>query len=180
MRVSQFNSHEVTVPDGRQNFIVAGVAVNPSLAMANHSCDSNYGRVWTGEGGAVAFATRPIGRNEEITDCYHSHDGDDADERRMALSRYLFECQCVACVQNWPSKLPKNVKGLPDSAYLDKSHLKKLDSLGKKFWKGEQKLDFLKTLTTLACSTLRRPHGLLMAVEEALHRALWVEYGRKE
>ena len=38
-----------------------GAAINPTLAMINHSCDSNYGRVWNLESNQVlAFATRPI------------------------------------------------------------------------------------------------------------------------
>ena len=65
MRAAEFNGHEVVCAATRR---VTGFALNPHLALINHSCDANYGRVWGGsgrvgeEGSAVvkAFATRPI------------------------------------------------------------------------------------------------------------------------
>ncbi len=45
MRVAQFNSHEVV--GSAEAPEVIGSAVNPHLALINHSCDANYGRVWT-------------------------------------------------------------------------------------------------------------------------------------
>ena len=46
-----------------------GVAINPSLALINHSCDPNYARVERGKD-VMAFATRRINAGEEILDVY--------------------------------------------------------------------------------------------------------------
>ena len=46
----------------RNRVVKIGVALNPSLALINHSCDPNYRRV---SDGAVTygFACKPIGNN---------------------------------------------------------------------------------------------------------------------
>lgn len=60
MRIVRFNTHQIVaqVPldnrhgvnkDSQATLTVIGFAVNPNLAMANHSCDSNFGRVWQGK-----------------------------------------------------------------------------------------------------------------------------------
>ena len=60
MRIVRFNCHAIREVSNNQNSSI-GVAVNPTLAMINHSCDSNYGRVWKlDEDLVVAYATRPI------------------------------------------------------------------------------------------------------------------------
>ena len=45
MRIARFNCHAIREVTKSQNLSI-GVAINPTLAMINHSCDSNYGRVW--------------------------------------------------------------------------------------------------------------------------------------
>ena len=42
-----------------------GVALNPSLALINHSCDPNYARVVRGKS-VLAFATRNIRKVETL------------------------------------------------------------------------------------------------------------------
>lgn len=107
--------------------------MNPLLSLINHSCDSNYGRVWvhdrSSSGGSSAllvraYATRPIAAGEEVTDCYSATFSAASKERRapvhkrLALTimgqaicqaqnffraRYLFCCQCPACRHDWPT-----------------------------------------------------------------------------
>ena len=69
MRIARFNCHAIREVKRDQSFAnlnkietcSIGAAINPTLAMINHSCDSNYGRVWNLERNQVlAFATRPI------------------------------------------------------------------------------------------------------------------------
>ena len=45
--------------------IKIGVALNPSLALINHSCDPNYARVVRGKS-VLAFATRNIRKVETL------------------------------------------------------------------------------------------------------------------
>ena len=48
-----------------------GVCVNPSLALINHSCDPNYGRVWIQGGKKVlAMCTRTVFPGEQVCDSY--------------------------------------------------------------------------------------------------------------
>lgn len=52
--------------DWSQNKITKiGVALNPSLALINHSCDPNYARVVRGKS-VLAFATRNIRKVETL------------------------------------------------------------------------------------------------------------------
>ena len=73
-----------------------GAAINPTLAMINHSCDSNYGRVWNLESNQVlAFATRPILKGQEITDGYSGiFSNIPLEDRTEIHSRYHFDCLC--------------------------------------------------------------------------------------
>ena len=48
-----------------------GVCLNPTLALINHSCDPNYGRVWIqGTKHVLAICTRPVFPGEQICDSY--------------------------------------------------------------------------------------------------------------
>lgn len=94
MRIAQFNSHEVTdrCGGGGGRTRRVGVCINPTLALVNHSCDPNYGRVWVSWAGGstakprgvLAFATRTIEAGEEICDSYSGVFGStDLQERQM-------------------------------------------------------------------------------------------------
>ena len=85
MRAARFNSHEVSqfIPD-QERVVRVGVAIAPTLALINHSCDPNYGRVWIkGTSKVAAFATRPIKNGEEVTDSYSGLFGVSTLEERM-------------------------------------------------------------------------------------------------
>ena len=52
--------------DWRLNKVIKiGVALNPSLALINHSCDPNYARVVRGKS-VLAFATRNIRKVDDF------------------------------------------------------------------------------------------------------------------
>ena len=53
----------------RNKIIKIGVALNPSLALINHSCDPNYARVVRGKN-VLAFATRKIKKVKKISENY--------------------------------------------------------------------------------------------------------------
>ena len=107
-----------------------GVAINPSLALINHSCDPNYARVEKGKD-VLAFATRLIRKGEEILDVYSgTFVTSDLESRTEVHQRYNFECRCRACGLNWSmgNLLPKNInrKHLRDKSVPDAS-IKKSD-----------------------------------------------------
>lgn len=81
-----------------------GAAAMPVLSLINHSCNPNITRVCYGDVMAVVVV-RPIRRGEEILDNYgHHYALEPRWERHKNLNRqYYFLCNCVACVEDWPS-----------------------------------------------------------------------------
>ena len=108
MRVVFYNSHEVTElrpskHSWSSNIIVkTGVAINPSLALINHSCDPNYARVERGIA-VTAFSTREIPSGAEILDVYSgTFVRSELEQREEVHTRYNFQCRCEACSHEWP------------------------------------------------------------------------------
>ena len=81
-----------------------GAGVYLTGALFNHSCDPSFMRVNVGKS-LVSVANRNIPRGEEISECYgQMYYNKNTDTRREALRRhYKFECQCPACLYNYPT-----------------------------------------------------------------------------
>lgn len=157
LRISKYNAHEV-VHEENGHILVVGHALNPRLALLNHSCDPNYGRIWIGQK-PLAFATRPIRQGEEVCDSYSGiYAFSPMTERQNVHKQYLFQCGCVACENNWQmfDKLPDNCR-----------------------FKSQRKvrtLDGLKKLVINAHSELQSPHRFLIEIEKSLHQAIREHY----
>ena len=69
---SVYNSHQVQAL--RENFTLErlGTAINPSLALVNHSCDSNAVRFNVNKS-SILVAVNHIPAGVEITDSYSAH-----------------------------------------------------------------------------------------------------------
>merc|ERR1719357_1812349 len=82
-----------------------GTAINPSLALVNHSCDSNSLRCNVNKS-SILVAARHIPEGEEITETYYGHFRDTSRHQReyYTLKNYMFECECSACKENWPQE----------------------------------------------------------------------------
>lgn len=145
MRVTYFNTHEITTTDedttgigfGSDRLAMRriGRATNPTLALLNHSCDPNYRRISVGRQvqsikignwskqfflQTLGFATKHIKAGEEITDTYcPTFAAIPKSERGVSLSKYNFECNCVPCQEDWPTldQLPRKFHGLPQECY---------------------------------------------------------------
>ena len=104
MRVAYYNSHEMTRIDPLTLEVIRiGRATNPSLALINHSCDPNYRRVNI-DNRTIGFAARPIKAGTEISDTYSQIFATSCkEERRTALKKYNFVCDCKACSSKWPT-----------------------------------------------------------------------------
>jgi hypothetical protein len=94
-----------------------GAGVYPTCALFNHSCDPSFMRCNFGKG-MVSVANRYVVpteedfsmlRNilagEEISECYgQMYYSKNLDTRRAELRKhYKFECQCIPCLENWPT-----------------------------------------------------------------------------
>ena len=180
MRISRFNCHAVREVSMKTNDSVEtcsiGAAINPTLAMINHSCDSNYGRVWNLEANQVlAFATRPIKKGEEVTDGYSGIFSNVPYQERTSIhSKYHFSCLCLACEQKWPMK-NKLGSQLPSNSKKDKKLAKfkfLLKQKDKKDLKAQEKFDILKEAVSLAYQILKSPHLVICNLENQLYNQL--------
>lgn len=81
-----------------------GGAVYPTISMSNHSCAANTSRTNMGTTG-VLRATKTIFPNEKVFDNYgYFYHVEGRDQRRKMLAvQYFFECNCMACKEDWPA-----------------------------------------------------------------------------
>jgi hypothetical protein len=181
MRIARFNCHAIRevnpVQDPTKQKLETqsiGVAVNPTLAMINHSCDSNYGRVWNLNGNIVyAFATRPIKSGEEITDGYSGvYANVPQEEREQIHLRYHFECGCIACKESWPLKNALNQR-MPNRKDKSLARLKQLMKQKDQTTNTpKEKYEVLLEAVSLAYQILQRPHLVICILEDDLYNQL--------
>lgn len=105
----QFNSHEVfdllvtkSGKDSRTVFIGGGLY--PTLALFNHSCDPSIVRYFKGTT-VYVHAIRNIKPGTSIGENYGPlYSQNRKIERQHNLKeQYWFECNCHACMENWPT-----------------------------------------------------------------------------
>ncbi|PNP38235.1 hypothetical protein TGAMA5MH_09806 [Trichoderma gamsii] len=77
---------------------VIGLFLEPTLAMANHSCIPNAAVQFIGRN-ALLIAENPIRAGDEIELAYTFYT-DPLPKRREALAHYKFVCQCLRCRDN--------------------------------------------------------------------------------
>ncbi|KAM0471778.1 hypothetical protein ACHAPX_009171 [Trichoderma viride] len=77
---------------------VIGLFLEPTLAMANHSCIPNAAVQFIGRN-ALFIAENPIRAGDEIELAYTFYT-DPLPKRREALAHYKFVCQCLRCRDN--------------------------------------------------------------------------------
>lgn len=116
----QFNTHEVAElhkyggagQGAREKSIFIGGAIYPTLALFNHSCDPGVVRYFRGNTIHIN-SVRPIEAGLPINENYGPIYTQDKREDRQARLKdlYWFECNCDACLENWPrfDDLPRDV-----------------------------------------------------------------------
>ncbi|EDW01344.1 SET and MYND domain-containing protein 4 [Drosophila grimshawi] len=113
----QFNTHEVAElhkysSEGREKSIFIGGAIYPTLALFNHSCDPGVVRYFRGTTIHIN-SVRPIEAGLPINENYGPIYTQDKREDRQARLKdlYWFECNCDACLDNWPlfDELPRDL-----------------------------------------------------------------------
>nr|XP_023024792.1 SET and MYND domain-containing protein DDB_G0273589-like isoform X1 [Leptinotarsa decemlineata] len=111
LQMLQFSAHEIyetrktadcCFKDSRT--ISIGVGIYPTVALFNHDCYPAVTRHFVGKD-IVIKASRPLKRNEIIAENYGPiFTRKCLQERQICLnSRYWFQCQCNACMFNWPT-----------------------------------------------------------------------------
>ena len=99
------------------DWVKIGSSINPSMALVNHSCDSNVIRCNLNRN-SILVAGRHIVEGEEITDSYTVHFRTSNLNQRQyhTLKNYNFSCECEACEQDWPLEddVPYDMPRIPN------------------------------------------------------------------
>lgn len=116
LQILQFNSHTIYETE-RYNGITEkeataiGVGLYPSVCLFNHSCDPSVTHHFRGTTMHVN-AFRTIEKGETVTENYGpNYTVDGRTKRRKELrDKYRFDCECEACLKNWPTyaAMPKD------------------------------------------------------------------------
>lgn len=111
LQALQFNAHEIyeTVPGGEEHPIngskmnYIGVGIYKSAALCNHGCYPALARYFDGNR-LILTSLRNLNPGDAINENYgptfikYSL----KDRKRMLASRYWFDCECIACKEDWP------------------------------------------------------------------------------
>jgi len=110
LQILQFNAHEVAqfemrgkkFEDGSKSQYI-GVAIYPTLALFNHSCEPSVIRTYSGD--TIHVQTiKKIRKGEEIYENYGPifFTSPLASRQDRLSKQYWFKCTCKACNDNWP------------------------------------------------------------------------------
>ena len=129
-----------------------------------------------------------LGKGKEICDVYcKPFTVGSLEDRRKYLQKYNFQCQCCACVQDWPDMqcLDSSLDGLPVKQYNQpqnkiNTQIKRVNRAEENYRKLGKKKDAtleehitgLITLLEELHKLLKPPHGALVYWENMLHQAL--------
>ncbi|XP_046652353.1 SET and MYND domain-containing protein 4-like [Daphnia pulicaria] len=110
LQLLQFNAHEIHefVQLNEKNMrstktVYIGVGIYPTVAFFNHSCRPDVARYFLGTT-MVITSTRCVKRGQMVAENYgpiftHKHL---TDRQQSLQGRYWFNCQCLACQNDWP------------------------------------------------------------------------------
>lgn len=161
-----------------------GSAAYSLLSLINHSCDPNVVRHSYFGSTVVLRAIQVIKKGEQIFDNYGFHHATHSKEERHShlRSQYLFTCQCIACIENWPlyGNLPDRnpiVHDLVDIASLEESSKKFRNTLYKIISSHDtdklaEWLVFLYSHLKLLQTSIARPWKEYSECQEAIKQCL--------
>ncbi|CAD7002729.1 unnamed protein product [Ceratitis capitata] len=120
LQVLQYNAHEVfeTKISEEHHFegskvVYVGAAIYSTGAYFNHECWPSVARYFVGKK-LVLTTIKPHKPNQLLAENYGPiFTKNNLKERQRALrGRYLFDCKCMACQENWPTihKIDKQVR----------------------------------------------------------------------
>jgi len=171
-----------------------GGSIQPAIALLNHSCDPNTIRT-IHNGSFILLASRDIQEDEEVFNNYYVNFAEmETEERRKYLSRkYCFQCDCLACLENWPTKeqMPKNLDDLrPGQLLIDLGNqmglmqqVTKIQKLGscisqeQKAGNYQKAFGFCIQFIRVLEKTIERPHAYYLMAEKSLFKLAWILHG---
>ncbi|XP_055378198.1 SET and MYND domain-containing protein 4 [Condylostylus longicornis] len=105
----QFNTHEIselhqaTKMNASAKTVFIGGGIYPTLALFNHSCDPGIVRYFKGTK-IYVNAIKDVESGLQISENYGPLYAQECREDRQVklIDLYWFDCQCDACLENWP------------------------------------------------------------------------------
>lgn len=146
-------------------------------------------------GSFILLASRDIQEDEEVFNNYYVNFAEkETEDRRNYLSRkYCFQCDCQACLENWPTKeqMPKNLDDLrPGQLLIDLGNqmalmqqVQKIQKLGscisqeQKAGNYQKAFGFCIQFIRVLENTIERPHAYYLMAEKSLFKLAWILHG---
>ena len=198
INIQAFNSHSVFEMSSMFEWSKVGTSINPSMALVNHSCDSNTIRCSLNKN-SILVAGRHIPEGEEITDSYTVHFRSSTLDQRQyhTLKYFMFACECPACVGKWPLEdgIPDELPRIPnfeqEVVYVNRQGDKKeivrdiikarqtveANMLSKKF---EDAILAYQSLCEQLEKHVRKPHAFFLQARSGISHCLWNMYCKQK
>lgn len=193
LEVNQYNTQEVcqAVAWNQEKGITTasiGCAVNPTIALFNHSCAPNTIRANIGPN-TIMVTTENIKKGQELNDSYsyQFHDKLIGTRKKWLKERYKFDCKCEACENKWPmyefmtksiAKPGVNAKAL--------HHIKKMYSTISKLTITDFSVGHYDRIHTMWANyfnelnmTLEKPNKGFVRLSSRLQDVLWLRWGSR-
>ena len=198
INIQAFNSHSVFEMSSMFEWSKVGTSINPSMALVNHSCDSNTIRCSLNKN-SILVAGRHIPEGEEITDSYTVHFRSSTLDQRQyhTLKYFMFACECPACAGKWPLEdgIPDELPRIPnfeqEVVYVNRQGDKKeivrdiikarqtveANMLSKKF---EDAILAYQSLCEQLEKHVRKPHAFFLQARSGISHCLWNMYCKQK
>ncbi|XP_055641050.1 SET and MYND domain-containing protein DDB_G0273589-like isoform X2 [Toxorhynchites rutilus septentrionalis] len=109
MGIVTYNSHEISELQRRRHqdpgkSVCIGAGLYPTLVLFNHSCDPDITRYFIGNEVYVR-TVKNIAAGSSVSENYGQlfARSERKDRRKFLRTLYKFECNCRACVEDWPT-----------------------------------------------------------------------------
>jgi len=193
LEVNQYNTqeiHQAVAWNQEKGITTAGIgcAMNPTLALFNHSCTPNTITANIGPN-TLMLATESIKKGQEVTSSYsyQFHDKLIKTRKVQLKERYKFDCKCEACERKWPmyefmtksvAKPGVNAKAL--------HHIKKMYATISKLTATDFSVGHYDRIHTMWANyynelflTLEKPNKGYVRLSSRLQDVLWLRWGSR-
>jgi len=193
LEVLQFNTHTVAEAkkweeDKGVEIGTIGCAINPTLALFNHSCTPNTTRANVGHA-TLVVATADIKKGEEISDSYSMLFQDKLLTMRQnwLAEHYRFTCNCTACANKWPihefmTKTSVIEGGNPKALHYIKkmfSTISKLSSADLSVGHYDRVHQMWSNYYSELNAVVEKPNKSFLKIASRLQDILWLKWGSR-
>jgi len=165
-----------------------GCAINPTLALFNHSCSPNTVTANIGPN-TLMVATENIKKGQELTSSYgyQFHDKLIKTRKVQMKERFKFDCKCDACERQWPMyEFMTKSTAKPGVTAKALHHIKKMYSTISKLSAADFSAGHYDRIHTMWANyynelnlTLEKPNKGYVRLSCTLRDVLWLRWGSR-